>query len=116
MWFSTGDPSFLLASPGNGFWNDDLHLRPLERCKIFDQRWIVVPGGDDGNLGGATSHGQLALPAADVIPRAGQSLSATPVTKPAHAANDRLLERRAIVPSRGREMARRALERLPKAE
>src|SRR5262249_7021984 len=52
----------------------------------------------------------------DVVARTGQSLAAAAIPIAAHPANDRLLQRRGVVPARRRQMPRRALERLAEAE
>src|SRR5262245_6476715 len=56
------------------------------------------------------------MPAIDIAAGAGQSLSATPITKPADAPNHCFLERCCVIPPRRRQMARRALERSAKPE
>ena len=47
---------------------------------------------------------KLAVPTADVASHTRESLSATGVTKPAHAANHRVLERRGVVPPLARQL------------
>src|SRR5262249_23667510 len=88
----------------------------LERCEILDEGWIIVPVRDDRDLGGTAPNRQLALPATDVVSRAGESLSATSITETADTANHRFLERGGVAPASARQMPRRRLERLAKSE
>src|SRR6202022_903606 len=76
----------------------------------------ALPARHNRDLRRAPTHAHLAVPPADVTTHACKSLSATWVTKPTHAADHRLLERGRIVPPVAAHAARRALERLAKAE
>src|SRR6185312_11622750 len=101
---------------GGVLWNDDLHLRSWKLRQSFGERNVVVPRWDDRDASRAAPHGELALPASDVVSRAGEPLAATAVTETAHPPDHRLFERRRVVPARARQMPRRALQRAAKAE
>src|ERR1041384_7044127 len=106
----------LLVRPGNRLRNDDLNLRALEGCQPFYQRRFVIRARHDREAGGAAPDRELAIPATDIVARAGQSLAAAPVAIPADAADHRLLERGGVVPAGRRQMPGRALERLLETE
>ena len=83
---------------------------------MLGQGDVVIPIGYDSDACRAASHSELALPAAEVTSDPRQPLAATGITKPARAANDRVLERSRIVPPVAVLLARCALEGLAKTD
>src|SRR5205085_11963895 len=97
-------------------WNRDLNLRAREGRQVLGQWHVIVPVGHDCDPRRAAPNRELTIPPAEIASHAGEPLSATRITKAAHAANHRILECRGVVPSVAALLARRALERLARSE
>src|SRR2546430_10389622 len=80
---------------------------------LFRSGDVVVPRRYDRNAGRAAPDRDLARPADQVAPDAGESLPAAGVTKPAHTLHQRRLERRCVTPPVAETLVLCRLERVP---
>src|SRR5256886_11786041 len=92
--------------------NDDEHLGAGERRDALLQRDIVVPPRDDRDARRPAPDGDLAVPAGEIASDPGQPLPAARVPEPAHALDQRRLERRSVAPALAEPLRLRRLERV----
>src|SRR5216684_4885407 len=92
--------------------DNDEYLGPRKRRQAVFQGHIVVPRGHDGDARRAAADGDLAVPTDEVPADPGEPLAPARVAEPAHALDQRRLERRRVAPALAEALALRRLERM----
>ena len=96
--------------------DDDLHLGSGKERELLGQRDILVPRRDDRQPSRAAPNRDLALPLVQEPLDERESLAAAGIAEPAHALDQRRLERRAVAPPLAEPLGVGALERAPEAD